>query len=613
MNGTTAYVLAKKYVQDTADKMGALKGAPCKIKSIEKTNEYYKVIFQWKDDSGADHTSELKIDNYGAVVEANTLETPTKTLETLKVGDTIYNVPQGSEIIEMSYDEYLALSDEEKNDGTVRYVTDYPASIGGVTIDDEMSSSSENPVQNKVIASALNDKVDKITGKGLSTEDYTSAEKTKLSEIAAGADVNTIESITLNGTVVTPDSNKNVALTVITNAVNDLVNYYLKSETYSKTEVDTIVTAIKNSRFEIVAELPTTEIKTNVIYLVPKASVGTNNTKDEYINLDGTTTGWEKIGSTDVDLSGYVTTSALNTTLANYTTTANLTTLLAGKASASDVTAIQAVIPGTATAQNKLATINDLPQFTPPPFSTATVEEIEFCLKLHYLGIVNLHNYWNIGDSRTLSIGAVSAMGGISSIDRNSQNVIITIQHKGGKELVTPYMGKTTCAFIIGMKDTLYGGGGNGKNGAGAYMNGTNTNNGGWNSCGMRSYLNNSVYNVIDSNFKTLLKKHKNITSIGNRSDTIIASEDYLALPNLTEVVGNSYYGGNATQEKNSSFQFDYYKNISTVKNCVYEGYWTRSPYINNDTSFMKITSNGYGGYEGGYHIPQSISFFFVI
>ncbi len=32
-----------------------------------------------------------------------------------------------------------------------------------------------------------------------------------------------------------------------------------------------------------------------------------NNVKDEYINIDGTTNGWEKIGSTQIDLSNYVT------------------------------------------------------------------------------------------------------------------------------------------------------------------------------------------------------------------------------------------------------------------------------------------------------------------
>lgn len=56
-----------------------------------------------------------------------------------------------------------------------------------VTVDSAMSSTSENPVQNKVITAALGGKVDTVSGKGLSTNDYTDAEKTKLSGIEAGA------------------------------------------------------------------------------------------------------------------------------------------------------------------------------------------------------------------------------------------------------------------------------------------------------------------------------------------------------------------------------------------------------------------------------------------
>jgi len=40
------------------------------------------------------------------------------------------------------------------------------------------------------VENALNDKVDKETGKGLSTNDYTTIEKTKLAGIAEGAEVN---------------------------------------------------------------------------------------------------------------------------------------------------------------------------------------------------------------------------------------------------------------------------------------------------------------------------------------------------------------------------------------------------------------------------------------
>lgn len=45
------------------------------------------------------------------------------------------------------------------------------------------------------VQSQIDNKVDKVTGKGLSTEDYTSAEKTKLGGIEEGAQKNTVTSV----------------------------------------------------------------------------------------------------------------------------------------------------------------------------------------------------------------------------------------------------------------------------------------------------------------------------------------------------------------------------------------------------------------------------------
>ena len=65
-----------------------------------------------------------------------------------------------------------------------------------VAIDSALSSSSTNPVQNKVITNALGTKVAKETGKGLSTNDYTTAEKNKLAGISEGANAYTHPSYT---------------------------------------------------------------------------------------------------------------------------------------------------------------------------------------------------------------------------------------------------------------------------------------------------------------------------------------------------------------------------------------------------------------------------------
>lgn len=87
-----------------------------------------------------------------------------------------------------------------------------------------------------------------------------------------------------------------------------------KSTTYTKAEVDTIVDALKNGRFITVQELPDPEeAETKSIYLVPREESETGNVYDEYIVvLDE----WEKIGSTDIDLSGYYTATQTDTLLA---------------------------------------------------------------------------------------------------------------------------------------------------------------------------------------------------------------------------------------------------------------------------------------------------------
>lgn len=59
-----------------------------------------------------------------------------------------------------------------------------------LAIDSTITQNSQNPVTSAAIYSALAGKVDAIVGKGLSTEDYTTAEKEKLSGIASGAEVN---------------------------------------------------------------------------------------------------------------------------------------------------------------------------------------------------------------------------------------------------------------------------------------------------------------------------------------------------------------------------------------------------------------------------------------
>lgn len=146
-----------------------------------------------------------------------------------------------------------------------------------------------------------------------------------------------IDTISVNGTQQTI-TNKNVDITVptkvsdlsndsgfITNTANNLTNYYLKSETYTQTEVDNLISAIVTLNVEVVQTLPTQDISQTTIYLVPKTTALTNNAYDEYINTTGTSAGWELIGDTQLDLSNY-----WNSTNLVAITTSEIDTIVAG-------------------------------------------------------------------------------------------------------------------------------------------------------------------------------------------------------------------------------------------------------------------------------------------
>lgn len=151
----------------------------------------------------------------------------------------------------------------------------------------------------------INAKVDKVSGKGLSTNDYTTQEKVKLSQLS-NYDDSQIRSMINN---------------LATSLAN---NYYTKSLTYNKNEVNSLIEAVQSFSLVYVGELPTPSANTlRKMYLVPSSSSSRQNIKDEYITIQSSGQyRWELIGSTDIDLSNYVTITQFNTALASLSTVA---------------------------------------------------------------------------------------------------------------------------------------------------------------------------------------------------------------------------------------------------------------------------------------------------
>lgn len=122
---------------------------------------------------------------------------------------------------------------EKINDaGSSSFTGAYADLTGKPSINGHELASGDNTLANLGIQAAgdyatttqLNNKVDKVSGKGLSTNDYTTPEKTKLAGIEAGAEVNAIKGISVNGAAQTPDEDTKVVDITVPTKLSQLTN-----------------------------------------------------------------------------------------------------------------------------------------------------------------------------------------------------------------------------------------------------------------------------------------------------------------------------------------------------------------------------------------------------
>ena len=280
---------------------------------------------------------------------------PTASADTM---NKIYLVPSTNPQTKNVKDEYITIATTDQ--GTTTYSWEQ---IGTTTVD--LSGYSTTEQMNAAIATAISTALANYYTKSqtMTAEEIVATIGEALQSYSTTTEMNAAISAALNTAlasyITTEQMNTAIATAIanyytkaevdalianfITKSVNDLVNYYLKSDTYTKAEVQQLIDAVKQFTYVSVAELPTASADTmNKIYLVPSTNPETKNVKDEYITIavtdQGTTTySWEQIGSTTVDLSGYYTSAqtdaaisnALNTALASYSTTTQMTAAIA--------------------------------------------------------------------------------------------------------------------------------------------------------------------------------------------------------------------------------------------------------------------------------------------
>ena len=227
-----------------------------------------------------------------------------------------------------------------------------------------------------------------------------------------------------------------------------------------------------------------------------------------------------------------------------------------------------------------------------PPFKIVTWaggtdEEIVAMVAAADAGLINLSDYWAVGDIRTVQLSAMSATGVGES--HAAQAVDLVLMHAGGYKLADG----NTCNFVVGQKDCLNETG---------YINSTGTNSGSWNGSKRRTWCNSVYKNALPSTLLPIFKQFKTITAQTYNGSTNQESFDYFALPAAKEVFGGSATSaGSDTSysnltEFNALFQFDYYKTTSNrVKKLGKTGtdsrWWERSPNYKDSPTFCFVIS----------------------
>lgn len=157
-------------------------------------------------------------------------------------------------------------------------------------------------------AQAANEAAAGIDGKIATKQDKTDNSLQTQDKTVVGAINELNENKAENNDVPTKLSQLENDAEFIKNTASNLVNYYLKSDTYTKSEVNALIGKIIPFTIKKVSELPETG-QDNIIYLVPNTNGDENNIYDEYLWLDGK---WEPIGTTRIDLSDYYTIEQVN-------------------------------------------------------------------------------------------------------------------------------------------------------------------------------------------------------------------------------------------------------------------------------------------------------------
>lgn len=213
-------------------------------------------------------------------------------------------------------------------------------------------------------------------------------------------------------------------------------------------------------------------------------------------------------------------------------------------------------------------------------WADGTDEEIVAMVKAADKGLIDLKDYWNVGDVRKAMLSETEGCEWYTSHSR--QETEFVLMNAGGKMLLTPTeSGRTTCSFVVGLKDCLK---------EEDKINREDTNQGGWESSDIREWCNDGFAQSIPQSLQPIFKNFVNSTYADGK---IVETTDLFALPAEVEVYGSAKYSA-----QGEGTQFELYKNPLNRIKCIGSGgyqatWWERSPLSSSSTFFCIVHSNG--------------------
>lgn len=180
---------------------------------------------------------------------------------------------------------------------------------------------------------------------------------------------------------------------------------------------------------------------------------------------------------------------------------------------------------------------------------------------------------WNIGDKKTLTVDGVTYTAVIIGFDHD--NVANAGSYGRSKAGITWQ--------LLDCLNTTY------------QMNSSNTNNGGWTSCAMRTSTMATLLGKLPTALKNNIVPVTKLTSAGNQSTQINSTTDSLFLLSEIEIFGATQYS-----KAGEGVQYEYYAaGNPTVKkvNGSANVWWERSPGGSNAAGFCLVGSGGSASY----------------